>query len=78
MLMTPHDVMRWQKACRMIEDDHEQAYFTCREKYGPDIAGALLVMILRQKFNKNLNQWPPPEDLVGEVNDFLREKGLLK
>lgn len=74
----PLDAARYHHAARMIEDDHEQAYFTCRKMFGPEVAGALLVMILRQKFNKQPNQWPPPEELIGEVNSFLIEKGLME
>jgi hypothetical protein len=74
----PLDAARYHRAARMIEDDAEQAYFTVRRLFGPDVAGVLLVMYMRQKLNKHPDQWPPPEDLIEEVNNFLREKGLME
>ena len=61
----------------MMEDDLEGAYLTCREKYGAEVAGVVLVTILRQKLNNNQDQWPPPEDLIRKVNNFLVEHGLM-
>ena len=73
----PLDAERYHSAARMIEDDMCEAYFSCRHKYGPDVAGVLLVALLRQQFNDHKGQWPPPEDLTEKVNKFLVEKGLL-
>lgn len=73
----PVDFARFFHAARMIEDDLDQAYFSCREKYGPEIAGALLVAELRRKYNDKPDQWPPPEDLAGKVKAFLVSKNLL-
>jgi len=71
------DIRRYHAAARMIEDDLEGAYLTCREKYGADVAGVLIVAILRQKLNDKKDQWPPPEDLIQKVNNFLVEHGLM-
>lgn len=73
----PVDVARYHSAARMIEDDLNEAYFTCRMKYGPEVAGVLLVALLRQQLNKDKNQWPPPDDLVEKVNEFLLKHGLM-
>lgn len=73
----PADAARFHAAARMIEDDLDQAYFTCRQKYGPEVAGLLLVALLRQQLNHDKDRWPPPEDLVDKVNSFLVEKGLM-
>ena len=71
------DAARFHAAARMIEDDLHEAYFTCRQKYGSEVAGVLLVAMLREKLNKAKGQWPPPEDLVDKVNEFLVEHGLM-
>lgn len=73
-----YDLARFHAAARMMEDDLDEAYFACREKYGFEVAGVLLVALLRQQLNSNKNQWPPPEDLANKVNQFLEEKGLLE
>lgn len=74
----PTDAARYHHAARMLDDDHEGAYFTTRQKYGPDVAAAVLIAILRAKLNKNPGQWPPPEDLEEKVNNYLRDKGLME
>jgi hypothetical protein len=71
------DARRFHSAARMMEDDLEGAYLTCREKYGAEVAGVLLVAILRQQLNDSKDQWPPPEDLIQKVNNFLVEHGLM-
>lgn len=73
----PVDVRRFHSAARLIEDDLEEAYLTCRERYGAEVAGVVLVSILRQKLNDQKDQWPPPEDLIEKVNNFLVEHGLM-
>ena len=62
----------------MIEDDLDEGYQACRKAYGPEVAGSVLVAVLRDKLNNNKDQWPPPEDLIEKVNKFLEEKGLLE
>ena len=75
--ITIHDLARFHGAARKIEDDLHEAYWTVRERYGPDVAGVVLVTLLRQKLNDKPNQWPPPDDLIEKVNQFLRDKNLL-
>ena len=71
------DLNRFHNMCRLIEDDLDEAYMTCRQKYGYEVAGVLLVALLRQQLNTNKDQWPPPEDLTEKVNKFLADRGLL-
>ena len=71
------DAARFHAAARMMEDDLNEAYFTCRQKYGSEVAGVLLVALLREKLNNAKDQWPPPEDLIEKVNNFLVDKGLM-
>ncbi len=74
----PLDAGRFHNAARGIENDLDEAYWTTRQKYGAEVAGVVLVTILRQKLNDKPDQWPPPEDLAEKVNDFLREKRLMQ
>lgn len=64
------DAIRFHSAARMIEDDLEDAYLTCREKYGAEVAGVLLVALLRQQLNDKKDQWPPPGQLYGQFRRF--------
>ena len=74
--MNQFDVVRYHNAVRMIEDDMNEAYFSCRDKYGSDVAGVILVALLRQELREN-NNWPPDDSLFQKVNEFLAEKGIL-
>ena len=73
----PTDAARYHAAARMMEDDLEAAYFGCRRKYGPEVAGVVLIAILRQQLNDHKDQWPPPDDLTERVNMFLVKHGLM-
>ena len=77
MMISPDDLDRYHTAARMIEDDMDEAYFSCRRRFGADAAGLLLVALLRQKMNDKPDQWPPPDDLREKVNKVLKDKGLL-
>jgi hypothetical protein len=72
----PQDLSRFHAISRLIEDELEEGYFVARHRYGADVAGALLVFALRQKFNDQPNSWPPPSDLIDKVNDFLAKNDL--
>ena len=73
----PMDLARFQRAAKIIEDDLDEGYYSCRDQFGPEIAGALLVAELRRIFNDKPLQWPPPDELVEKVNNFLIEKGIM-
>ncbi len=75
--ITVQDFLRFNRAARKIEDDMDEAYWTVREQFGPDVAGVVLVTLLRQKVNDKPGQWPPPDDLIEKVADVLRDKGLF-
>lgn len=75
--MTKNNFDRYFRAARMIEDDIYGAYYTCKTKFGEEIADVLLVAELRKSLNDNLDQWPPPDDLKEKVYSFLKDKGLL-
>lgn len=69
------EVLRFHQACKMIELDGVEAYFTCRSRFGPELAGAALVMWLRCQTNRNdgFNN----EDIIEEVNQILADSGRL-
>lgn len=73
----PNDLARFHAISRLFEDELHEIYNHARQKYGADAAGAVLVCILRQKFNNQPDSWPPPEDLINKVNKFLVEQELV-
>ena len=73
-----HDAARFHRIVKMLEADLNEAYFSVRTVFGADVAGAVLIALMRQRLNDKPNQWPPPESLETKVNDFLREKGLMQ
>jgi hypothetical protein len=73
--ITKDDLERFHDACKMIEYDADQAYRTCREKYGAEVAGVLLVMFLRRSYDSAL-QFPEPNNLRDKVNEHLHKLGL--
>jgi len=76
-LMTPQDFERFNAAAKMIEADADQAYRTCRKKYGPDAAGMLLVAFLRRAYG-SMESWPPSDEVVDKVRARLEEVGILE
>ena len=76
--ITPQDLDRFHAAARSIWNDMDEAYFSVREKYGADVAGVVLVTLLREKLNDKPGQYPPPADLTERVNERLRAVGLVE
>lgn len=74
--MTRDQAAIFHKAARMIELDGVEAYFACREKYGPTIAGAVLVAWLRSQHNQE-GKWPD-DDLTERVNRALLQSGRMR
>ncbi len=72
------DLKRFHEASRLIEDDLEEAYLVCRQRFGADVAGVLLVTMLRSKFNDDKDQWPPPDYLDEKVDEHLVKLGLTE
>lgn len=74
--MTQEEADRFHAATKIIEADGCEGYFSCRERFGADVAGAVLVMFLRLRLNPD-EQWPAPEDLPEKVNEVMRKSGRL-
>jgi hypothetical protein len=74
--MNSVDLQRFHDAAKMIEYDGDQAYRTCCERFGSDIAGVLLVAFLRRAARTE-EMYPEPEDLREKVNEYLRKLGLI-
>lgn len=74
-----NDLDRFHDAAKMIEYDGAQAYRTCCERFGKDVANALLIAYFRRNVmtGSPLNVFPEPEDLREKVNKMLEEEGVL-
>lgn len=71
------DLPRYHHACKLIEVDGVHGYRTCRERYGTEIANALLVAFFR-RCHSSEEQYPPPDSLETDVANALKDAGLLK
>lgn len=69
------DLRRAHNACKMIELDGAEAFHTCCERFGTEVAVMLLVSFFRHQLNPK-GEWPQ-EELEQEVNDALIEAGLI-
>lgn len=67
------DADRYHSLVRKLEDDLDEAYFTCRRSFGADLTGVVLVTMLRHKLGP---AGGPAAEL--KVNEFLIEKRLMK
>lgn len=75
-MISETDVRRAHAACKMIELDGAEAFRTCCEQYGRDVATMLVVSFFRHRLNPE-EKWPQ-EELEQEVNDALIEAGLIE
>ena len=75
--ITKADISRFHAAAKFIEYDMEEAYWTVRERFGADIAGALLVSALRKHFG-SLETFPARDEVVMKVDKYLHDKKLLE
>jgi len=79
-MITNDEVKRFHAAARMIELDGGEGYFSCRDKFGADIAGAALVMYLRgcqMVFDECPRLGYVDEEFDERVNEGMRELGRL-
>lgn len=77
-MMTKKRLTQFHEAAKMIEADGIEAYYSVCERFGEDIAGALLIAHLRRAWGSMKGGWPPSPELVEEVNRVLREDGILE
>lgn len=77
-MITEEDLERYHRLARMLEDDWDEAFQTATCIFGSELAGAVLVAVLRQGLNDKKDQWPPPLDLKDKVKEFLTKKGLYE
>jgi hypothetical protein len=76
-LMTEETLERWDAAAKIIEYDGVGGYWTCRQRYGEDIANVLIVAHLRQTLNPE-GQYPAGEHVFAEMEKILKQEGLMK
>lgn len=74
--MDNNDFQRFNRAAKSIEADACEAYHTVKNRFGADVAGALVVLYLRLKFNPE-EQWPAPDGVEGQVEEVLKNQGIL-
>jgi hypothetical protein len=75
-MMSIEDVAKFHAACKIIEVDGVEGYFTCRDRFGADVAGTALVMYLRTCVRIE-DRIEDQDELVNAVNDILEEAGRL-
>jgi len=75
--ITPQDLARFNKAAKLIEYDADQGYRTCCQRYGKEVAGALLVAFFRRCFG-SMEAFPTPDHVEPQVENHLREIGLME
>jgi len=68
---------RLHTAAKIIEADGVHGYTTCRERYGEEIANALIIAFLRRNLNPK-DEWPEPETLIEEVNKVLLGEKIME
>lgn len=76
MMFNSKDLERYHAAVKIIEADACEGIRTCTEKFGKDVAGALLVAYLRFNLGSS-DRFPPDPKIVVKVNDILKEEGLM-
>jgi ssDNA-binding Zn-finger/Zn-ribbon topoisomerase 1 len=70
------NLAKFHAAAKMIEADACQGIRTCTNKYGEDIAGALLIGYLRAQLG-SLERWPADPEIDKKVNDILKQEGVI-
>jgi hypothetical protein len=76
-MINPYDLEELHDAAKIIEYDGLDAYYTCVERYGSDIANALIVAFLRRAEGSE-HCYPEPEGIRIKVNEGLRKRGLIR
>ncbi|MHA2427582.1 MAG: hypothetical protein ACXADB_06130 [Candidatus Hermodarchaeia archaeon] len=74
--MTEQQLARFNAAAKMIELDAEEAFHTCCDRFGFDVAGMLLVAFLRRSYG-SMDSYPSSDDVLDKVRTHLREAGIL-
>jgi hypothetical protein len=78
-MMTQNEAKRFHDAARVIELDGAEGYFSCCDRFGPEVAGMALVMWTRCHFSSE-NDYPSlevHERLMKKTNKILEEAGRL-
>jgi len=79
-MIHPIDIARFHRACKLIEVDAEEAYRTCCQRFGTEMAGVLLVAFYRHQLGA-MDSYPPEggfEAFEEKVNKVLSEKGMIQ
>jgi hypothetical protein len=71
------DLERFHQAAKIIEIDAEQGYLTCRDRFGYEIATALLVAFYRREFG-SMDGYPPRDEVIDKTNELLKEHKMIR
>ena len=66
----------YHDAAKMIETDGIEAYHTVSERFGNDIASALLIAHIRRNLG-SMDTFPAKEEVVSQTNEILNKHGLV-
>lgn len=66
----------YHEAAKMIETDGVEAYHTVSERFGSDVAGALLVAFIRRNHG-SMDTFPAREDIIIKTDEVLAKYGLI-
>ncbi len=66
----------YHEAAKMIETDGVEAYHTVSERFGSDVAGALLVAFIRRNLG-SMDTFPAREEITAETDQVLLENRLI-
>jgi hypothetical protein len=77
LAISSSELLRAHTAAKLIEEDAHQAFRTCCERFGRDVAVALLVAFFR-RVKGSMDSYPSPENVVPAVNTLLEELNLVR
>jgi hypothetical protein len=70
------DFHRLNRAAKSIEADACQTYYSTVDRYGRDVAGALLIMFMRRSLNTD-DQWPASDEIDEKIIEVLKNNKIL-
>lgn len=74
--MDQEQAVRLHEAAKLIEFDGVEAYQGVCSLYGETVANALIIDFLRRSLG-SMRTFPPPENIVDDVNKILIREGIL-
>lgn len=76
-MITKGQLTRFHQAAKMIETDGVEAYHSVSQRFGSDVATALLIAFIRRNHGST-DAYPPRENIVQKTNKVLGAFGLIE